>query len=318
MMSATLELFQDFWLLRAYWLAGLPVLILLFFWLRHKRGGLAGWNTVIDTTLMPVLVKLGHVAYPQSRWGHLAPLAAATVLCVALSGPARQNDDAPSFQNLDGIMLLMDMSPSVAKGGSLDDAQAAAAYLLQRVGARPVGLILYTGDPFLVSAMTIDTATLEGPIAVLDADLMPSVGSRPERALGMARGLFQEAGILSGDIVLITDGGGMNTTALQETLDIVDAGGRVSTIFIPPDPQIAEANPEMPPPDEPALKQLAEAGGGLAIGMKDLSDLSDTLRDSRTEYLAKSELAPLLFDDLGRYLVILAMIPALVLFRRGR
>ena len=317
-MTGPVELLQDLWLLRAYWLAGLPVLLLLFLWQRHERGGLAGWNGVIDETLMPVLTRLGHVAYPQSRLGHLAPLTAAAALCLALSGPARQNDDAPSFQNLDGIMLLMDMSPSVAQGGNLDDAQAAAAYLLQRVGARPVGLILYTGDPFLVSAMTIDTATLEGPIAVLDAGIMPSVGSRPERALGMARGFFHEAGILSGDVVLITDGGGMNTAALQETIDIAKAGGRVSTIFVPPLPEVAEANPEMPPPDWKAMEQLADAGGGLAIGMKELSDLSDMLRNSRTENLARSELAPLLFDDLGRYLVILAMIPALFLFRRGR
>ena len=317
-MNGAVDLFHDIWLLRVYWLAGLPVLVLLFLWLRHKRGGLAGWNAVIDTTLMPVLTALGHVAYPQSRWGHLAPLSAAALLCLALSGPARQNDDAPSFQNLDGVMLLMDMSPSVAKGGNLDDAQAAAAYLLERVGARPVGLILYTGDPFLVSAMTIDTATLEGPIAVLDAETMPSVGSRPERALGMARGLFKEAGILSGDVVLISDGGGLNTAALQETIDIAKEGGRVSTIFIPPAPEVADANPEMPPPDEQALEQLADAGGGLAIDMKGLPDLSGALRGSRTEHLAKSELAPLLFDDLGRYLVLFAMIPVLFLFRRAR
>lgn len=317
-MTGALEQFRDIWLLRAYWLAGLPVLLVLFLWLRHKRGGLAGWTAVIDASLMPVLAALGHIAYPQSRWGHVAPLAAAAAVCLALSGPARHNADAPSFQNLDGVMLLMDMSPSVAEGGNLDDAQAAAAYLLHRVGARPVGLILYTGDPFLVSAMTIDAATLEGPIAVLDADTMPSVGSRPERALGMARGLFKEAGILSGDVVLITDGGGLNTAALQETLDIAKGGGRVSTVFIPPAPEVAAANPEMPPPDAKALAQLADVGGGVAIGLKELEDLSQLLRSARTENLAKSELAPLLFDDLGRYLVILALVPTLLLFRRGR
>lgn len=299
-------------LLRPWWLAALPALGLCW-WLARRDGGLAGWARVIDRELMPVLGSLGHVIRPLSRTGPLVPLAVASTLALALSGPAQRNDHAPSFGNLDGTILVMDMSPSVARGGGLDDAQAAAAYLLERIGGRPVGLILFAGEPYLVSAMTTDAATLASPIAVLDAETMPDAGSRPDRALAMAGGVLAEAGIVGGDVVLISDGGGIGPAAAEEARRIARAGGRVSTVFVAP----AAAPPDMPAPDPEALAGVADAGGGVAATVGDVDRIADGLRRSRTSSLARSGLAPLLFTDLGRLLVAVALVPALLLFRRS-
>lgn len=299
-------------LLRPYWLAALPVLGLCW-WLVRRGGGLAGWSRVIDRDLMPVLAAIGHVVHPLSRTGPLVPCAVAAVLALALSGPALRNADAPSFHNLDGTLLVMDLSPSVARGGGLDDAQAAAAYLLERIGGRPVGLILFAGEPYLVSAMTIDAATLASPIAVLDAETMPDAGSRPDRALALAGGVLAEAGIVGGDVVLISDGGGVGPATSAEARRVARAGGRVSTVYVAP----AAAPAAMPAPDPDALAGVADAGGGVAVATAGIDRLARSLRRSRTPRLAESDLAPLLFTDLGRFLVAIALAPAILLFRRS-
>lgn len=302
----------EIWLLRPWWLAALPVLLVLAFLLVRQRGGVGGWSGVVDASILPALEALGHVVYPASKKQGFIPLAVIGVLVLALAGPAVRNDRAPAFQNLDAVMLVMDMSPSVARGGNLDDAQAAAARILQNLGGRPVGLIVYAGEPFLVSATTSDASTLESPIAVLGPDTMPAVGSRPDRALAMARDLFAQAGIIGGDVVLISDGGGLATTAFREAGRILDDGGKLSTIFVPPGNMITG----MPSPDRAGLEKLAETGGGIFAQAGSSGPVSAMLERGSQINRAPTELVMLLFMDFGRYLLILAMIPAVLLFRR--
>lgn len=302
----------DIWLLRPWWLVAIPVIGLLALLLLRQRGGLGGWESVIEARFLPVLESLGHVLYPTSKNQRFIPLAVACLLAVALAGPAVYKDRAPAFQNLDAVMLVMDMSPSITRGGSLDDAQAAAAHIIQNVGGRPVGLIVYAGEPFLVSATTSDASTLESPIAVLGPDTMPAVGSRPDRALAMARELFAQAGIIGGDVVLISDGGGLSDTAFREVGGIVKDGGKVSAVYVPP----AKTVTGMPTADQSGLEKLADAGDGLFTPAAATGKITAMLESGRRINRAPTELVMLLFDDLGRYLVVLAMLPALLLFRR--
>ena len=302
----------DIWLLRPWWLAAIPVFCLLALLLVRQRGGLGGWERVVEARFLPALESLGHVIYPTSKNQRFIPLAVAGALALALAGPAVRKDRAPAFQNLDAVMLVMDMSPSVTRGGSLDDAQAAAAQIIQNVGGRPVGLIVYAGEPFLVSATTSDASTLESPIAVLGPNTMPDVGSRPDRALAMARELFTQAGIIGGDVVLISDGGGLADTAFREVSGIVEDGGKVSTIFVPP----AKTITGMPTADHAELEKLADAGDGIFTQAAATGKIATMLQSGRRINRAPTELIMLLLNDLGRYLVILAMIPALMLFRR--
>lgn len=302
----------DIWLLRPWWLAAIPLLCVIALLLLRQRGSLGGWENVIETRFFPVLESLGHVLYPTSKNQRYIPLAVAGALAIALAGPAVRKDRAPAFQNLDAVMLVMDMSPSITRGGSLDDAQAAAAHIIQNVGGRPVGLIVYAGEPFLVSATTSDASTLESPIAVLGPDTMPAVGSRPDRALAMARELFVQAGIIGGDVVLISDGGGLSETAFREVGAIVKDGGKVSAVYVPP----AKTVKGMPTADQSELEKLADAGKGLFTAAATTGEITAVLESGQRINRAPTELVMLLFDDLGRYLIVLAMIPALMLFRR--
>jgi len=303
----------DIWLLRPWWLLGIPLSVVAALLVLRRHGGLGAWHRVSDARLLAAMEALGHVVGAGSRRAGLVPFAIAACLCLALAGPAVRKPDQPRFENLDAILLVLDLSRSVVLGGNLDDAQAVAAFVLQNARGRPVGLILYDSEPYLVSAPTTDVASLESPIAVLGADIMPGAASHPEGALAMAREMLAGGGIVAGDVVLISDGGGLSPAATVEARRIRETGGTVSVVFVEP----ASLPAGMPAADPDGLAQIAQAGGGNSHRPDGLSSLADTLVPGAGIERAPAEVSALLFDDIGRYLLVLAMLPALLLFRRG-
>ncbi|MDN3712673.1 hypothetical protein QWZ10_14650 [Paracoccus cavernae] len=98
---------------------------------------------------------------------------------MGLAGPAVPRADAPVFAQSDAVVIAIDMSPSVAEGPALEDAQAAAAGLLGALAGRPVGLILYAGEAYSVAA----------PPPIPRRSKARSRSSRPRRCPMKARGL---------------------------------------------------------------------------------------------------------------------------------
>ncbi|MCS5602312.1 MAG: VWA domain-containing protein, partial [Paracoccus sp.] len=108
-------------------------------------------------------------------------------------------------------MLAVDLSPSVAQGGALSQAKFAAAGLAQALAGRPVGLVLYGGEGFTASAPTLDIASLRTQIGVLDSETMPGQGTRAAAALALAGQMLE--GLQRADLILISDGGGIDAAA---------------------------------------------------------------------------------------------------------
>lgn len=238
-------------LLRPLWLAALPLLALLALWVWRRRPA-GAWERIVAPPLLARMRELGFVAPAGGRWTGLLPFAVAALVIVGLSGPARLRPDSLAFDRMDPILLVLDMSPSVAGTAQLGDAQAAAALVLQEAKGRPTGLMLYAADAYVASAPTSDAASLQSLVAVLGAETMPVEGSRPDIALSVARELFAgegRPGLAGADLIVISDGGGVGPRAWEEAL-------------------------------------------------------------------ARSAEGPALFEDLGRWLLLLAALPALLLFRR--
>ncbi len=301
------------WLLRPWWLVAVPAVVLAGIWIARRRDAGGGWERVMDPALFAALADVGARAAARLPVQRLLPAVAALVLALALTGPAVRREDAPGLRNLDAALILLDLSPSVARGSGLDDAQAAAADVLQNAGGRPLGLMLFSGEPFLVAAPTTDPATLETPIAVLDPETMPGNGSRPERALAAAHERMQRAGVAGGDVILISDGGGVGEAALAEARRIAGAGGSVSTIAVEVEPG---AVPGLPASDAAPLRLLAKAGRGAFGTVSDTGAVLRHLGARRQSFEKDPGLAALLFHDLGRWMIPLAMVPVLLMARR--
>ena len=300
-------------LLRPLWLILLPVLGVAAWWIARRTFGLAGWERAADAELLRVMARYGHVVSGVTTRLPPAALAAAVLLVLGLAGPGLRTT-APALRNLDGIVIVMDMSPSVTKGGNLTASQAAAALVLEKSIGRPVALVLFSGQPYLASSLTVDPATPESVISVLDAETMPDGGSRPDFALALARKVLREAGTIHGDVVLVSDGGGLNAAAAAEATKIRDAGGRLSTIFVAP--KLYPAG--MPTPDATGLRHLAELGSGTFENADDTAAIADALASDEARDMRRSDLFSLYYRDFGRYIAGLALIPALLLLRRRR
>lgn len=303
----------DFVLLRPIWLLALPLVALVATIVARRSRGLAGWERAVDPMLLAMMQRLGSVVPGAARRTWLPILIAAPIV-LALAGPGLRDGNPPTFRNLDGIVLAMDLSGSVAEGGGLEDAKAAAQLALQRAGSRPVMLIVFAGDAFVATAFTNDPEALGSTLAVLDAGTVPAPGSRPDRALALAGRTLADASIINGDVVLITDGDGIGPAALAETTTMREAGMYVSAIYVEPSLEVAD----MPAPDPAGLQRLAEAGGGFYAAASEPWAVADGIGQRAASRLESSDYAVLFVTDYGRYLLVLALFPALALFRRTR
>ncbi|MDQ1900307.1 VWA domain-containing protein [Paracoccus sp. WLY502] len=294
-----LILLRPWWLLALLPLAGLVLLRLA----RSPDAG--GWEGVMPHDMLRAMQALGHLGGRQPLWMRLlAPLALAVLIC-GLSGPALPRTDAPVLAQADAVVLAVDLSPSVAQGAGLDQAKIAAAGLAQGLSGRPVGLILYGGEAFTASAPTLDVATLQTQIGVLDAETMPGKGSRPAAAIGMATQML--AGLPRADLVLISDGGGVDNQAVAEADRLAGQGVRISALRL----EGRAADAPAPAPD--ALDRLLRDGEAAAWDQSDrlaarLIRSGGSVRDPVLQALQ--------YRDLGPWLALLALPPLLVMLRR--
>ncbi len=298
-----------FELLRPAWALALP-LIGMFALLFARRGyALGAWEKAVDTPLMAALERLGKVSHgaKQTRW--LAPITAA-LIALALTGPAKNRNDGIAFRNLDGVVIVIDLSPSMTQGGRFRDAKTAARLVAQSVGTRQVALVVYGGDAYRASAFTTDADALGQTISFLDAETVPDDGSRPERALALAAKMINDAEIILGDIVLITDGGGVGPLAEAQARTLSETGIPLSTIYV------SSRVEDGPSSDRNAIDALAVLGGGAQGDLLDPFPVTRALRQGFERRMRAMEDPVQMQRDYGRFLLLLAVFPALALFRR--
>lgn len=296
---------EDLILLRPWWLAAFLPLALTLWWVLRRRAPAGGWERLMSPQMLAAMQALGSFSGSASRGARLLPAAALVPLILGLSGPALPRQDLPLLARTDTVLLAIDLSASVAEGQALLQAQQAAAALLQGLPGRPVGLILYGNEAFAASAPTTDPRRLETMIAVLDAGLMPARGSSPGAAIGLAGRMLADP--RQSDLILISDGGGVDRIARAEAARLSGLGTRIWPVRVD---GIAAGAP-VPEPD--AMAPLASSG--RVLGWNEVDDLASDL-GGRGERQRVAELQALGYRDLGPLLAALAALPLLMMLRR--
>ena len=303
--------------LRPWWLLGVPLALCLWLLVR-QRTGFRGWRKAVDPPLLAALLaRQGEAMRPalSGSLRRLAPAAAAALIALALAGPALNRDRVATWRNLDGLVLVLDASRSMAAGGNLVAARSAARALGEAAGSRPVAAVVFAGDAYLACPLTADRAELAAILGAIDGDTVPDAGSRPARALALARRALMEAGILAGSVVLFYDGGGIDGEALDGARALAAEGRTLHTVLVPPLPPFAGV---VPPPDPGALAAIARSStGGQATDLTRIGDLLAALGEDVAPRLARGGYAALAWTDLGRLLLLLAALPLLAPFRRS-
>lgn len=194
---------------RPLWLlALLPLAILAG---RRRGSGRDDWEKACDPALLAFLRP------PQPRGGdrrrHLL-LAVAGLVVLALAGPAREGGADPFFRSHAGLVLVVDVSPSMdlpdPPPSRLAAARALAAEAIAAAGGRQVALVVFAGDAYVLAPFSGDPEASLAALAALQPGIVPEKGSRPLAGLKLAGLLLEEAGLADGEVLLVGDGGGVD------------------------------------------------------------------------------------------------------------
>ncbi|MEZ5577180.1 MAG: VWA domain-containing protein [Candidatus Competibacteraceae bacterium] len=327
---------SEFHWLRPEWLwALLPLAVIVWRLLRQVRRASA-WETQCDPHL---LEKLLIQRARHQRWP-LVLLAVAWVLAViALAGPVWQKLPEPVYRTQAARVIVLDLSPSMNASDIRPSRIARARFkvldLLNRYREGQTALVVFAGEPFVVSPLTDDTKTIAALVPTLSPELMPVSGDHARAALQRADELLSRAGVQDhGEIVLVTDGYDDPAGTLEAVTALRAHGRRVSVLAVGTE----EGTPisladggflkdstgaiVVPRLDAATLSELARQGGGhfvrLSADDRDIDALSSDpivqVREVRPESARHSMDR---WREEGPWLVLVLLPLAAFAFRRG-
>ncbi|MFG7352343.1 VWA domain-containing protein [Shewanella oncorhynchi] len=317
--------------IRPEWLLALVplALALLSLWRQHESH--SAWNRYIAPHLAKVLVTQGNKK--SRRPLHLLAFTW-LIATLALAGPAVNKQSLPVFAAEQGRVLVMDMSVSMfatdLAPNRLTQAKFRATDLLRNLKEGETGLVAFAGDAFTISPLTRDTGTLLNLLPTLSPEIMPVRGSNLAAGLTQAKTLLAQGGHIRGDIILMTDGitasqfdeanSALNGT--QYRLAVVAFGTSQGAPIRLPDGQLQRDSSNevvVASTDFGLLQKLAANNKGVLIQNRtdgnDLAQLQDWLSD--TGDAKATDLDGETWQDLGPYLALLLLLPALFSFRQG-
>lgn len=285
--------------IRADWFyAFIPLLLFLLLAVTRKPGD-KNWTPVIDAQLMPFVLSRSNTG-KQRRYPLLLTFIACSLCITALAGPVYKKLPQPVYREQSSLIVVLDLSQSV-NASDIKPSRLARAKLelLDILKARKTGqtaLIVYAADAFVVTPLTDDNATIANLVPSLETDMMPAQGSRLSIALSKSLSLFEQAGVISGDILLITDD--IHPRDESAIKKLTSQGHRLSIFGI----GTTEGGPVpveggflkdssgaivIPRLDEAKLQRYALLGNGLYTGIQaddsDIEKLSKLFRSSRIE-----------------------------------
>lgn len=323
-------------LLRPWWLLALPVGIALI-WLWLRRGIASGaWQQIVDPALQPHVLAEPTVMRDR-RWLFAAAVAALTLSVVALAGPAWERIEAPAFRSDDALVVALDMSRTMDAADieptRLERAKLKLLELLERREGGQTALVVFSTHAYTVTPLTTDTRTITAMTHVLATDLMPTPGGVVASALVKAGDLLRQAGLSEGEILLISDSepdaeSMERAAALRRegfTISVLAVGtSQGAPIDLPGGGFLTDHRGSlvMPRLNAPALRALADAGGGrFAMLSADGRDLDTVLRPAGGSVVVEEDperqIVAEIWLDRGALFALLLLPLVALAFRRG-
>ena len=208
LLDESLIIFNSLHFIRADWFYAFIPLILFLFLASNKVQSNRNWFAVIDKQLLPFV--LTSESNKRRRYPLLLTFIAVSLCITALAGPVYKKLPQPVYREQSSLVVLLDLSQSMdatdIKTSRLSRAKLELLDILQTRKTGQTALIVYAADAFVVTPLTDDNATIANLVPSLETDMMPAQGSNLTNALAKTVSLFKQAGIVRGDILVITDG----------------------------------------------------------------------------------------------------------------
>ena len=282
---------------------------------------------------MPFVLSSEQGAAGAHHWWLVA--VGGVLAALAMAGPAWERIEQPVYRAEQALVVAVDLSRSM-DAQDIAPSRIARARLkildiLERRHGGQTALIVYSANAFTVTPLTTDTDTVAALVNSLSTDIMPSRGSYPIVAMEKGRQLLEQAGVIYGEVLLVTDGGS-SPAAESAARDLRKAGYTLSVLGVgtsegAPIPQAGggfvtdnRGQIALPRLEERGLRALAVAGGGrFAVLSADSSDLDTLLSGEVLQATAATDeaLATDRWREEGPWLLLLLLPFAALAFRRG-
>ena len=315
-----------------FWLL-IPLLLLLWL-LRRAHEQSSAWRKVCDARLLPFLLNSQDSRASSLPAGLM--LAGGLLAVIALADPVWEQREQPVYRNEAARVIVLDLSSSMLspdmKPSRMMQARYKVADILKQDLDGQTGLVAFAGDAFAVAPLTHDTDTIKALLSPLQPSLMPVQGSRVDLGLIKAAELLRQAGLSSGDIVLVTDGID-GERAVDAARQVARDGYRVSVLAVGTDDGAPIPNGRggflrdslgevvMPSLDQSALRELATVGGGeyalITRGEDDIRYLLSSMTPDSGERVEQPGLHTDAWHSTGPLLAALLLPLAALAFRRG-
>lgn len=298
-------------LLHPYWIA--LALLLLILALFAKRSDMASdWRKILSPGVWRYLHnELAGVK--TLSW----LLVGAALVALSLSSPANRKGDENAFQHATGWIVVADVSRSM----TLDDVvpsrftamRDSLAALTRKAGARPVSLVIYAGDAFLVVPPVFDKTLLHEHIALLDHGIIKHEGSNLTRALSLATSVVSDSEFIRARVFVLGDGGGLGNSANAAARHLASLGHQVDMLMF--------GTPTGDPKttiDLQAANAFAKAGDGQLLSANRLGeiDLDKLQLVSDIDATQNSDVLALYWQNQSHWLLLLLLPIALFWFHQ--
>jgi len=322
----------EFHWLRPEWLWALPLIGLLTYVLARRALAPGSWQRIVDPALAPYVLSRTQVKGLTYRWWLI--LLGGIIATMALAGPSWNRIEQPVFRSEQAVVIALDLSRSMdAQDLTPSRLTRARLKILDILEARQSGqtaLVVYSSNAFTVTPLTTDADTVAALVNSLSTDIMPSRGSYPVAAINKSKQLLEQAGVVFGEVLLVTDGG-TSPAAERAAADLQSSGYSLSVLGVgtsqgAPIPRAGggfvtdrSGNIVVPRLESRELRSLAAAGGGRFAALSaDDSDLDVLLSGPVGSGTTTDEsLATDQWQEEGPWLLLLLVPMAAMAFRRG-
>ena len=301
-------------LLQPLWIIASVLLMLLAIrW--NRRAETNDWQLVMSPAVYRFLS--GHSSNQKgSNW----LLWAASLIALCLTQPVVRQADDETWRHSIGWIAVMDVSRSMSLSDTvpsrLSAARQALAVLSEQSSARPIAMIIYAGDAFLVAPPAFDKSVFNEHAALMEYGIIESEGSNLTRALSLATSVVTDSGFVASRLFLLTDTGGINSSSIAAAAYLADNGHKLDVLVFGSEESIEQTSPTSI--NSTLANDLAAAGDGVALfangfGVIDYSPLSLTDESSASTH---ADLKALVWQDQSHWLLLLSLPLLLLQFRR--
>lgn len=324
--------YADFHFLRPEWLIILPFMLGLIFLFKTQLLSSGNWRKLVEPELIPYVLSRHQLQEKKYKWWLISMTIILTL--IALAGPTWERLEQPAFRMDQSLVVALDLSRSMNAQDINPDritrARLKVLDILKRRQSAQVALIVYSANAFTVTPLTTDSKTIASLVGSLDTKIMPSRGSYPAAAIDKGMQLLKQAGVINGEVLLVTDGGS-TSAAMASAKKLKEEGYSLSILGVgslngAPIPQedggfITDRNGQIAVAKLAMedLMELSRIGGGKYVSLTaDDRDL-DSLLSNRITSSSQGDqsLTTDQWNEFGPWLLLIIMPIASFSFRRG-